>query len=275
MKKQNDLYTLITGASSGLGKELAIECAKNKMNLLLVALAGRNLNSLAEHIAELYQVKVQTFELDLTKDESLHFLVREVQEKYQLNFLINNAGAGGSSGFTTSSVQAIDNIIQLNIRTTSLLTRMMIPALLKQEKSYILNTSSMAAFSPMAFKTVYPASKAFIYSFSLGLREEFRHSKLSVSAVFPGPIFTNSNSARRIIDQGTKGKLGLLQASFIAHTALKGTLSGQAVIIPGIWNKLSYTLLQLLPPLIKSKWLSNIIRKEIQFPPSGLDLQNA
>lgn len=275
METQSDLYTLITGASSGLGKEMAIQCARQKMNLLLVALPGRNLKSTAEHIADLYHVKVHTFELNLTKDKELNFLVQQVNEHYQVNFLVNNAGAGGSSDFRATSIQAIDNIIQLNIRSTSLLTRMMVPMLLQQEKSFILNISSMAAFSPIAYKTVYPASKAFIYSFSLGLKEEFRNSRLSVSVVFPGPIFTNSNTARRIIDQGYKGKVGLLQASYIAHTALHGTLRGETIIVPGLWNKLNYILLQLIPARIKSKWLSGIIRKEIQFDPGALNLQSA
>ena len=111
-----------------------------------------------------------------------------------------------------------------------------------------------------------------MYSFSLGLREEFRNTGLSVSVVFPGPIFTNSNTAKRIIDQGYKGKVGLLQASYIAQLALKDTMKGESIIIPGAWNKLNYLLLQLLPAGIKSKWLSNIIRKEIQFNPTALNL---
>lgn len=268
METKNEVYTLITGASSGLGKEMAIQCAKNKMNLIITALKGRNLKGLADHIAQLFDVKVQVFELDLTKDDELDYLVKTINERYQVNFLINNAGTGGSSGFASTPLKDIDNIIRLNIRTTSLLTRMMVPMLLKQEKSYVLNISSMAAFTPMAFKTVYPASKAFIYSFSLGLREEYRNTNLSVSAIFPGPIFTNSNSARRIIDQGFKGKIGLLQGAYIARTALKGTLSEEAIIIPGTWNKLTYTLMQFLPPLLKSKWTSNIIRKELVLNPS-------
>lgn len=207
MKTKSDVYTLITGASSGLGKEIAIECARMEMNLILVALPGRSLKTVAEHIADLYKVKVQIFELDLTKDEDLTFLVERTNEGFPVNFLVNNAGAGGSSDFTTTPIKVIDNIIQLNIRATSLLTRMMVPMLLKQEKSYILNISSMAAFSPIAFKTVYPASKAFVYSFSLGLKEEFKNTSLSVSVVFRGHYLLIQTLQEELLGRALKGNL--------------------------------------------------------------------
>ena len=89
MKSHLDVYTLITGASAGLGKEMAIQCAKLKRNLILVALPGRNLKSVAEHIAELYQVKVAVFELDLTKDAQLNQLVNTIYENFRVDFCIH------------------------------------------------------------------------------------------------------------------------------------------------------------------------------------------
>jgi uncharacterized protein len=255
-------YTVITGASSGLGKEFAVQCAAQKMNLILVALPGRGLSDVAQQLRAIYDVDVIALERDLTNDEDLEEIVQEA-EKYPVNFLINNAGTGGSANFASASIRSIDTILMLNVRATALLTRLLIPALLKQESSFILNISSLSAFSPIGFKTVYPASKAFIYSFSMGLREEFRDTGLSVSASYPGPMLTNADVTGRIIQQGYKAKLSLLPVSEIARIALQQTLRGKAIIIPGLMNQLNYRLMSIIPPALKTKMISGVIRKEV------------
>jgi short-subunit dehydrogenase len=186
-------------------------------------------------------------------------------EHFSIDFLISNAGIGGTSSLMETSLQRIDDIIQLNVRSTSLLTRLLIPHLLKQPSSYILNVSSMAAFTPIAYKTVYPASKAFISSFSLGLREEFAGTGLSVSVLYPGPIMTNCNTSRRIIHQGMKGKMGLLSTSDIARVALKKTMARYPVIIPGIMNKLNQFLMWFLPLGFRLRIVSKEVKKEMQW----------
>src|SRR5690606_36480402 len=119
--------------------------------------------------------------------------------------------------------------------------------------------------TPIAYKTVYPASKAFISSFALGLREELRGSGVSVSVVYPGSIMTNSNVSRRIIGLGIKGRIGLLSVPEIARAALKGTLAGKAVIIPGLWNRINHQLMKLIPLETRLKLLSGAIRQELNF----------
>lgn len=260
--KTTSPYTVITGASSGLGKEFAVQCAALKMNLILVALPGRGLPDVAAQLRMMYHVDVVALERDLTNDGDLENIVKEC-EQYPISFLINNAGTGGSANFASASIRSIDTILMLNVRATSLLTRLLIPSLLKQERSFILNISSLSAFSPIGFKTVYPASKAFIYSFSMGLREEFRDTNLSVSASYPGPMLTNADTAGRIIQQGYKAKLSLLPVSEIARIALQQTLKGKAIIIPGLMNRLNYRLMSVIPPSLKTKMISGVIRKEV------------
>lgn len=255
-------YTMVTGASSGLGKEFAVQCAALKMNLILVALPGRGLPDVAEQLRSLYHVDVVAMEQDLTNDEDLEEIVRTA-EKHPVNFLINNAGTGGSAKFASASIRSIDTILMLNVRATALLTRLLIPSLLKQERSYILNISSLSAFSPIGFKTVYPASKAFLHSFSMGLREEFRGTNLSVSASYPGPMLTNADVTGRIIQQGYRAKLSLLPVTEIARVALDQTLRGKAIIIPGFINRLNYGLIRIMPTSLKTKMISGVIRKEI------------
>ncbi|WP_262709987.1 SDR family NAD(P)-dependent oxidoreductase [Pedobacter frigoris] len=126
-----------------------------------------------------------------------------------------------------------------------------------------MNIASMAAFTPIAYKTVYPASKAFISSFSLGLREELNDTSISISVVYPGPIMTNSGVSARIIKQGIKGKMGLLSTPEIARVALRQTLVGKAIIIPGFWNRLNQRLMAMLPMEIKLKIVSQAVKKEL------------
>lgn len=258
-------YTLITGASSGLGKEFAIHCARKGMNIILIALPGGNLASIAHNLELEYHVSVKVFEFDLSDSDILKQQLQAITEQYAINFLINNAGVGGTSSITNTSLERIDDIIMLNVRSTVLLTHLLIPHLLRHQQSYIMNIASMAAFTPIAYKTVYPASKAFISSFFLGLKEELSATGLSVSVVYPGPIMTNSHTSRRIISQGRKGKMGLLPTPEIARIALKGTLAGHPVIIPGLMNKINHVLMQLLPLSLKMRIVSREVKKEIPF----------
>lgn len=256
-------YTLITGASSGLGKEFAVQCARMGRNIILIALPGGCTTSLAENLIQTYSIDVHVFEFDLTDTEELKKQVGYILEHFEIDFLINNAGVGGTSLITETPLEKIDQIIQLNVRSTVLITHMLIPHLLQQERSYIMNISSMAAFSPIAYKTVYPASKAFISSFSLGLREELSGTSVSVSVVYPGPIMTNSNTAQRIISQGLKGKMGLLSTAEIASIAIIGTITKYATIIPGFMNKLNHFLMSILPMELKLKMISRAVKKEL------------
>lgn len=261
----NMKYTLITGASSGLGKEFAIQCAKMGMNIILIALPGGNTRSIAIHLMLEYNIEVRVFEFDLTDINELKRNLEDIILQYDIDFLINNAGVGGTAAITGATLEKIDQIILVNVRSTALVTRLLIPHLQKHEKSYIMNISSMAAFTPIAYKTVYPASKAFISSFSLGLNEELSGTGLSVSVVYPGPIMTNSVTSRRIIVQGLKGKMGLLPTSEIAKIALRKTLAGCTVIIPGFMNRLNYLLMNVIPLELKLKIVSKAVKKEIPY----------
>lgn len=258
-------YTLITGASAGLGREFAIQCARAGRHLVLIALPGAQTGTLARHIISAFGVDVKVFEFDLTDPIQLQQKLSFITSHYPIDFLINNAGTGGTAAIQDTTPERMDQIIQLNIRSTVMITHQLIPHLLHQERSYIMNISSMAAFTPIAYKTVYPASKAFIASFSHGLREELSGTGLSVSVVYPGPILTNSNTAQRVIRQGFKGKMGLLPTATIARIALHKTLAGEAIIIPGAMNRLNHLLMRLLPLTWKLRIVSRAVKKEIQF----------
>ncbi|ANH80677.1 short-chain dehydrogenase [Niabella ginsenosidivorans] len=259
----NKRYTLITGAGSGLGSALAFSCAQRGMNLILITLPGTSIGKMAAALERVFDITVHYLEFDLTNTASFDESVEKIRSM-EVDFLINNAGMGGTASILNCSSEHIDKIIQLNIRCTALLTQKLLPQLLRHKKSYLLNIASMAAFSPIAYKTVYPASKAFISSFSLGLREELQEQGLSVSVAYPGPIMTNSNTSQRILLHGFKGRMGLFSTQDLAEKLIRQTLEGKAIIIPGVWNRVNQRLMGLIPPTLKVRLISGAVKQELK-----------
>jgi short-subunit dehydrogenase len=259
-------YALITGASAGLGRAFALECARRGKPLILVALPEPRLHQLGRFIEQRFGVPVVVMEADLTQVSELNRLMDQLTDHYPVDWLINNAGMGGTAPFAKASFHYIDQIIQLNIRSTVILTRALLPPMLERGSGMILNVSSIAAFAPIAFKTVYPASKTFITSFTLSLREEFRDSGLFISALHPGTMLTNFSVSYRALSQGWMGRASTLPARIIARRALRAALRGQAVIVPGLLNRLQYYLARLLPTWLYLALSSAIIRRELSDP---------
>lgn len=261
--QDSELYTIITGASKGLGKEFAIQCAKRKLNLILVALPESNLNPLCYNLKKEYGIKVKGYEFDLTNKNEIIKFHNCLKDKFKINGIINNAGLGGSIIFKDCSIDYINDIILLNIRALSLLTRLLIPELIKCRKAHILNVASLAAYSPIPYKTVYPASKAFVYNFSRSLREELRGTGINVCVVTPGPISTNNivqNSIKRI---GFLSKLSVVSAQYVAKTSIKAMLNGTAVVVPGFWPKFNLLLIKIIPKFIRLPLLKKIYKREV------------
>jgi short-subunit dehydrogenase len=144
-----------------------------------------------------------------------------------------------------------------------MLTRLLIPMLLQNRRAHILNISSMAAFSPIPYKSVYPASKAFVYSFSMGLREELRHTGIRVSVLHPGPMQTNPDTSKRIEKQGAFAKWSVVPVEVIAQFTLRQMQRGRAIIIPGVMNKLSYSIMSMIPHRLQTPILAKIFTKEL------------
>jgi hypothetical protein len=257
------VFTLITGASAGLGKELSIEFASRRKNLILVALPGWSLQHLCDELTNLYAIKAVGIECDLTDETALNDLAGYVLKNFSVNQLVNNAGMGGTMRFQEASCEYLDKIIHLNIRATTMLTRLLLPELMKHENALVVNIASMASYGPIPYKTIYPASKAFIYSFSRGLSEELRGTGVKVVVVNPGQINTNSEVASRINCQGFLGRIGLLTARSIASIVVSSAERGKEVVIPGILNKINRGLIKWIPEMIRLHLLEKIFRREL------------
>ncbi len=258
------VFTVITGASQGLGRALAIANAKRGRHLVLLSLPNENLPAFAQRLAQKYRIQVLHYETDLTQPDAPRQFFNWIKTRnLHVNALINNAGIGGTALFESASTAYIDNIILLNIRALAMLTHLFVPELRQHPDARILNISSLAAFSPIPFKTVYPASKAFVYSFSLGLHEELRRTSIRVSVLHPGPIETTAEKKLRLAKHGFWAKLSTLTTTEIAEIALQEMQRGKLVIIPGWLNKINYHLLNWTPHSLRLRILGRVFTKEL------------
>jgi len=262
MNSTKKTYTLITGASEGFGKNLAIECAQRKMNLILVALPGPELHSLVDFIKRNYCVDVIGIEKDLCKDESCIELFNEVNAlKLQVNMLINNAGIGSTVLFGEGSIKLYEKQIKLNVLATTLITRLFLEMLKRNNPSYILNVGSMASFFYLPQKQVYGATKSFIYFFSKSLRKELESDSVHVSVLCPGGM--NTNPALTLMNKmgNWLSRLSIMNPEEVVPIAIDGLLKGKEVIIPGRVNKFFMLLDKILPESIKKIITRNAMKK--------------
>lgn len=263
METEKEVFALVTGAGRGLGRAFAIELARRGHNVLLTALPGENLPAFCAALQSDYKVKAACFECDLTQEKEITRLTRWIKENYALNILINNAGIGGTSEFEKVQSYFINNMILLNVRAMALLTHQLLPILRRQQQAWILNVSSMASFSPIGYKTVYPATKVFVLNFSRGLYQELKGSGVFVSVVHPGPMKTNADTAMRIEKQGWRGQVGLIAPEEMAQRSLDRLFRKDSLILVGWMNKMNWLLMKTVPVWIRLPLITNMVRKEI------------
>ncbi len=254
-------YALITGASMGLGRAFATEIASRGYNIILVSLPNEGLESVAEECRTKSGVECVCYELDLTDKDQLAKFVNDINDNYNVGMLINNAGYGGSRRFDTATFEYIYNMIQLNIAATTSLSHLILPNLLRQPKGYILNISSIASLIPSGYKTVYPASKAFIRHFSLGLRSELKGSGVNVCVATLGPMPTRQDIIDRIESQGFAGKCLTILPKDVAKQSIDALLRGDDEIIVGAFNKALKLLIDLAPSKLVARVMTNKVRR--------------
>jgi short-subunit dehydrogenase len=231
-------YCLITGASRGLGRALAEECARAGMNLVLVALPDTGLSEIANSLGQGYGIDVRCREIDLSEHDSPDALYRWIREdRLAVNMLINNAGVGAHGPFSESALEHNRAMINLNISALVQLTQLFLPELQRHRRAYILNVASLAAFYAMPCKPVYAPTKAFVLNFSLALRAELAGTSVTVSALCPGGIISNEECRKLIAAQGFIGRISCHHPEEVARYALGQMLRSRAIIIPGLINK--------------------------------------
>jgi short-subunit dehydrogenase len=241
-------YTLITGASQGMGLEMARECASLGRNILLISLPKENLKVLSENISEKFNVQTDFYEIDLTEAKSAEEIYKWVKKKnYSIDFLINNAGFGGFGAFEEYTLSYVEKMIDLNIKATTRMTHYFIPELKKNSPSFILNNASMIANFPCPYKSVYAASKVYVKYFTEALRVELESFGISVSLLQPGATPTNDVVKNQIQKGGFIARVSVTEAHKVARKAVRNTLKGKPIIVPGWKNRMSLRFLKILP----------------------------
>ncbi|BAY60155.1 short-chain dehydrogenase/reductase SDR [Calothrix brevissima NIES-22] len=183
---------LITGASSGIGKAFAQQLAAQNTNLVLVARSQEKLYQLTKELQEKYNIQIEIIVKDLTENNAAKVVFDIIQAKeLSIDLLINNAGIGDYGDFANSDGEKQVKIVQLNILALVDLTHKFLPLMRQRQSGSIINVSSITAFQPMPYLSVYAASKAFIVSFSQALWAENRPYGIRVIVTCPGPIETN------------------------------------------------------------------------------------
>jgi short-subunit dehydrogenase len=262
----NSQYALITGASEGFGKALALECASRNMNLILVALPGSGLEKLVDYIKRNFSVNVFYFEHDLSKKEECHRLFSEINRLgFAINVLINNAGIGGTHFFEERDAEYYHRQIELNVMAPTLLTHMFLQMLEKNSPAHILNVSSLASFFYLPKKQVYGGTKSYLVSFSKSLRRELKSKNVSVSIICPGGM--NTSPLLTLHNRNNKGlsRWSVMNPEEVAGIAIDGMLKKKELIIPGFWNHLFILMDKIFPKWLKEAMTENHMRKTKTF----------
>ncbi|MES2621464.1 MAG: SDR family oxidoreductase [Bacteroidota bacterium] len=232
-------YTLITGASKGIGKAFAYECAERGMNLILTARSETLLHDLAIDLRK-KNIQVQTHTADLL-DHAVHTKIFSwINENgWNVNMLINNAGMGYFGKFDEKPLEKHLEVMHLNMDSMVRMAYMFINHSDPNQKRYILNTASTGAFQPTPYMAVYCASKSFMLSFSQAIRFELRKQKVHVTALCPGGTesdFFGPAGMEKIVEKNAQF---MMSAESVAKAGLNGLLKNKSVVVPGLVNKIA------------------------------------
>ncbi|HUC54387.1 MAG TPA: SDR family oxidoreductase [Candidatus Cybelea sp.] len=244
---KNSSFAIITGASQGLGEVFARALAGRGQNLILVARSRDKLENLASELKRSHAILAEALELDLASDSAGPRLAQQLRDrKLQVHLLVNNAGFGVRGEFLNLTLQRQMEMLRLNNAAVVELTYSLLPLLMEHPQAGIINVSSTAGFQPIPYASLYAATKSFVTSFSLGLQEELRSSRVTVVTLCPGRIIANGHNGEA---KNRNRKLGFAYQSpeDVVRDALESLASGGGLVIPGFVNKLSVFAQRLIP----------------------------
>lgn len=254
-------YALVTGASKGIGREIARQLAQRGYHLLLVARSEDELQELAEELKEKHRVNAFYLSVDLAVSGTALVVAEWANSKTdQLTILVNNAGYGIWGSFDALGIEVQMNMLQLNINAVLELTYHMLPGLKTHPQSYVLNVASTAAYQAMPTMALYAASKSFILSYSRALRYELKDTTVSVSCLSPGPTATGFGSRAGLDAFAELAEKFNMPAEAVAQIGLDGMFNKKPEIIAGFLNKVSAWGANFLPKKLVEKISANLYR---------------
>ncbi|HEY3235740.1 MAG TPA: SDR family oxidoreductase [Polyangiaceae bacterium] len=236
---------LITGASSGLGKELARLFAADRHDVVLVARRRPQLEALSSQLVQQHGITARVIACDLSSREGVDELLRQL-EGVEIDFLVNNAGFGSAGLFSESDAEREARMTELNVTAVVRLTRALLPAMLARRRGRILNVGSTAGFQPGAYMTTYYATKAFVNHFSQALSVELRGTGVTVTLSCPGPTNTEFVEVA-----GTGGSrlfhLVVASAAQVAREQYGAMQRGRVMIVHGLFNRFLIQIQRISP----------------------------
>ncbi len=241
------MKVLITGASSGIGRDLAREFAKLNYDIILVARNIERLQELKKELSNKYKINVVYESVDLTDRKKCI----DLYSKYtDIDILINNAGLGDFGNFTNTDINKDLTIIDTNITATHILTKLYLKTMKNRNNGKILNVASIAGFLPGPLMATYYASKNYVVKLSEGIREELKKekSKVQISILCPGPVKTNFNNVANV-----KFEISSLSSEFVAEYTVKKFIKNKFYIIPGFQIKCAKFFSKFVPTTILAK----------------------
>ena len=245
------MKALITGASSGLGKDFAINLSNMGYDLVLVARSKENLNE----VKKLCSTNVEIEAMDISIMDNCYKLHKKHND---IDLLINNAGFGLFGHFSVLDLERELNMVDLNVKSLHLLTRLYLDDMIKKDSGRILNVASIAAFLPGPFLNTYYATKAYVMRYSVALNEELRSKKsnVKISVLCPGPTKTNFNNVANV-----KFSLKSMECNEVVKYALKKMFKNKLIIIPGFMNRLGVFACRFAPIWLQAR-VSGYIQKK-------------
>lgn len=244
---------LITGASGGIGLELARIFAEQDFDLIVVARRAAELEALAEDCRREHGTRVHVRPMDLLGQGAPSKLVQQLEdEDLEVDVLVNNAGLMDMGAFAAIDVDRHERLLQLNVVVLTSLARRILPAMIERGHGRILNVASISAFQPIPSMALYAASKAFVLSLSESLSEELKGTGVTVTALCPG--LTKTEMLDRAQDEHpiTRSIPGLLLSDVhdVAREGFDACLAGKPVVVPGLPNQMLASAVGLYP-----RWL--------------------
>ncbi|AFH60769.1 SDR family NAD(P)-dependent oxidoreductase [Paenibacillus caseinilyticus] len=247
---------LITGASGGIGKELADRFAKDGYDLVLVARSEDKLVDLARVYREKYRVQTTYIAKDVALPGVAEEIYRELEEKgISVDFLVNNAGFGLYGEFLETQLEQEMNMIDINIKALTVMTKVFLPDMVKRHQGGVLNVASLVAFFPGPLMAVYYATKAYVLSFTEALENELLGTGVTVSALCPGATATGFVD-RAGLATSKLFRSGVMEVGQVADIGYREFLRGKTLIITGGRNK----FMAFLPRLLPRKLMTNAVR---------------
>ena len=232
------MKALVTGASSGMGRDMAKYLLDLNYDLILVSRDKEKLDK----IYESYKDRVKTYSFDLTKEEECKKLYEEVKRE-NIDILINNAGFGDSGNFTETSLDKELEMIDLNVKAYHILTKLFLKDFAKRDYGRILNVASIAGFMPGPYMATYYATKNYVVSLSLAIYEELKkdNSKVKISVFCPGPVTTNFNEVANV-----NFNIPSISSEYASKVAIEGMFKNKLLIIPNNM-KINHILSKIVP----------------------------